>query len=240
LERTGRRQVPDLLRRFAHRQPGQAFSEVTVGEIQKQHIFIVDDEPDVGDAMRRTLELAGYEVSMFGSAAGCLAALRSEPCDLLVTDAVMPGMNGIELLAEIKCRVPSLPILVVTGYGNVQMAVAAMDAGASNFIEKPLERTAFLTAVEIAFERDSCGCHHLREPLTKAETEVLRLIVDGKSNKEIARLRHRSVRTIEDQRRCIMRKFGVDNPVDLFREVAIVRIPGRLQREQLHLPFERG
>jgi len=198
----------------------------------------VDDEPQVCDAMRRTLEQTGYEVHCFDSAAACLAKMRSLRCDLLITDVVLPGMDGIELLAEVKCRTPSLPVLVVTGYGNVEMAVKVMEAGAFSFLQKPLERASFLTAVQAALRHRSCAHAPMRRPLTKSEVEVLRLILDGKGNKEIARLRHRSVRTIEDQRRRIMHKFGVDNPVDLIREVAIIRMPSRLRREQLSFPFD--
>jgi len=209
-----------------------------VGENGKQHIFVVDDEPEVCKALRRTLECVGYQVSCFDSAADCLAKLRSRRCDLLITDVALPGMDGLELLSEVKCRTPSLPVLVITGYGSVEMAVAAMEAGASSFIRKPLDRSTLLGAVEAALARRSRVRNHVRKPLTRAEVEVLRLILDGKGNKEIARLRHRSVRTVEDQRRRIMHKFGVDNPVDLIREVAIVRIPTRLHREQLSLPFD--
>lgn len=203
----------------------------------KQRIFVVDDEPEVCQVLRRTLESRGYEARCFDSATECLTKMRSEPCDLLITDVVMPGLDGIELLIETKCRVPSLPVLVITGYGDVEMAVRAMDAGALSLIEKPLDRTSFLTAVETALRHNDHVHRRARKPLTKAELEVLSLILDGKGNKEIARVRHRSVRTIEDQRRRIMHKFGVDNPLDLIREVAIVRMPRRLQCEQLTLPF---
>lgn len=209
-------------------------------ENERQHVFVVDDEPEVCEALRRTLELAGYEVRCFDSATACLVKMRSAPCDLLITDVVLPGMDGIELLSEVKCRTPSLPVLVVTGYGNVEMAVEVMAAGASSFLQKPLERNSFLAAVEAALKHRRRAREGVRKPLTRSEIEVLRLILDGKGNKEIARLRHRSVRTIEDQRRRIMHKFGVDNPVDLIQEVAIVRMPRQLHREQLSLPFDRS
>jgi len=125
----------------------------------------------------------------------------------------------------------------VTGYGDVEMAVRAMDAGAANLVQKPLDRPSFLAAVEAALKQSRRREYPGRAPLTQTEVEVLRLILDGKGNKEIARLRHRSVRTIEDQRHCIMHKCGVDNVVDLLREVAIVRIPRRFHREQMTLPF---
>ncbi len=207
-------------------------------ESEKQHVFVVDDEPEVSDAMRRTLELAGYEVRSFDSAAACLAKIRSARCDLLITDVVLPGMDGIELLSEVKCRIPSLPVLVVTGYGNVEMAVEVMAAGAVSLLQKPLDRNSLLAAVEAALKHRKRVREGVRKPLTRSEVEVLRLILEGKGNKEIARLRHRSVRTIEDQRRRIMHKFGVDNPVDLIREVAIVRMPTPLHREQL--PFDHS
>ena len=211
-----------------------------MGENGKQHVFVVDDEPEVRKVIHRTLELVGYEVSCFDSARDCLAKMRSMRCDLLITDVVLPGMDGMELLSEVKCRTPSLPVLLVTGYGSVEMAVKAMDVGALCLIQKPLDRTSFLAAVELALKRNSRVRDHRHEPLTRAEIEVLCLILDGKGNKEIARLRHRSVRTIEDQRRRIMRKFGVDTPVDLIKEVAVVRMPTRLHREQLSLPFDHS
>jgi FixJ family two-component response regulator len=209
-------------------------------EARQRHIFVVDDESHVCRAMCRTLELVGYEVTGFGAAPDCLAKIRSQRCDLLITDVVLPGMDGIELLSAAKCQRPSLPVLVVTGYGNIEMAVKAMDAGALDFLQKPLERTSFLTAVEGALSQAGSACDQVREPLTNAEVEVLRLILEGKGNKEIARLRHRSVRTVEDQRRRIMRKFGVDNSVALIREVAVLRMPKPLRREQLPLPFQHG
>ncbi len=209
-----------------------------MGQDGRQHVFVVDDEPVVCDALRRTLELAGYEVHSFNSATACLARMRSARCDLLITDVVLPGMDGIELLSEVKCRTPSVPVLVITGYGSVEMAVEVMAAGALSLLQKPLDRASFLAAVEAALRRRRSPRATVRRPLTKAELEVLRLILDGKGNKEIARLRHRSVRTIEDQRRRIMHKVGVDNAVDLIREVAVVRMPTRLHREQLSLPFD--
>lgn len=208
-----------------------------MGRNGEQHVFVVDDEPEVRRAMRRTLEQVGYEVDCFDTATDCLAKMRSKRCDLLITDVVLPGMDGVELLGEIKCRTPSLPVLVVTGYASIDMAVRAMDAGALSFIQKPLDRASFLAAVELALKQKTHVCDHVRQRLTKAEVEVLRLILDGKGNKEIARLRHRSVRTIEDQRRRIMRKFDVDNLVDLIREVAVVRMPAGLRSEQLPLLF---
>ena len=191
----------------------------------KQNVFLVDDEPEVRTVIGRTLEQAGFKVSCFSHASDCLEQLRSRPCDLLIADVKMPGMDGIELLTKVKCIIPSLPVLVITGYGDIPMAVKALKAGASDFIEKPLNRKSFLSAVEFALKGNTPPHHLVNKVLTKTEMGILRLILDGKSNKEIAGLRNRSVRTIEDQRRRIMRKLGVDNLVDLVKQVAVVRLP---------------
>jgi len=192
--------------------------------IAKQHVFFVDDKPKVLKIVSRTLEQAGLKVSCFASGAECLKQLRSRMCDLLITDVKMPEMDGIELLTEVKRIIPSLPVLVITGYGDIKMAVRALKVGASDFIEKPLDRQSFLSAVESALKRNILTPVHVVKVLTETEIRVLRLILDGKSTKEIARLRHRSVRTIEDQRAQIMHKLGVDNLVDLVKQTAVVRL----------------
>jgi two-component system response regulator FixJ len=191
--------------------------------ITKQHIFFVDDEPNVRKMVGRTLEQAELKVTCFAHAAKCLKKLHSQMCDLLITDVKMPEMDGIELLTEVKRIIPSLPVLVITGYGDISMAVTALKAGASDFIAKPLDRKTFLSAVESVLKRDTLTHPLVKKVLTKTELRVLRLMLAGKSTKEIAKLRYRSVRTIEDQRGSIMRKLGVDNLVDLVKQTSVVR-----------------
>ena len=195
-----------------------------MANIAKQHVFFVDDKPKVRRMVGRTLEQAGLKVSCFASGSDCLKQLRCRTCDLLITDVKMPEMDGIELLTEVKRIIPSLPVLVITGYGNIPMAVKALKVGALDFIEKPLDRKSFLSTVESALKRNTLIHRIVGDVLTKTEMIVLRLILDGKSTKEIARLRHRSVRTIEDHRSRIMRKLGVDNLVDLVKQTAVVRL----------------
>jgi len=194
----------------------------------EQHIFFVDDEPKVCKAVGRTLEQLGSKVSCFACAADCLEQLRSQTCDLLITDVKMPEMDGIELLTEARRIIPWLQVLVITGYGDIPMSVRALKAGASNFIEKPLDRQSFLSAVESLLKRNAWADPLLGKLLTRTEMKVLRFILKGKSNKEIAYLRNRSIRTIEDQRSHIFRKFGVDNLVDLTKraaEMGLVDLP---------------
>ncbi len=194
----------------------------------KQHIFFVDDEPTLRKVVRRTLQRIGLKVSCFGSAGDCLKKLRSVKCDLLITDVKMPKMDGIELLTEAKRIVPWLHVLVITGYGDIPMAVRAIKAGATNFIEKPLDRQGFLSTVEHILKQDVSANPHLGKPLTKTEVKILRFILEGKSSREIANLQNRAKRTIDFHRWKIYRKLGVDNLLGLLKrsaEMGLVQLP---------------
>lgn len=185
--------------------------------IREQHIFFVDDEPAVRKSVAQTLERLGCQISCFADAEDCLEQLRVHSCDLLITDVKMPGMDGLELVRQAKHIVPWLLILVITGYGDIPMAVRAVKAGAADFIEKPLHRQSFLAAVQSVLKQNDMYNLLKGRPLTERETTVLRLILQGRSNKEIADTLHRSIRTIEDHRRHIMRKLDVNNVVDLVK-----------------------
>jgi len=191
-----------------------------MADYTRQRIFFVDDEVTVRRVVSRTLERLGAKVSCFARARYCLERLRSKRCDLLITDVKMPGMTGIELLAEAKRVAPWLPVLVITGYGDVPMAVRALKAGALDFIEKPLDRKRFLSVVEAALQRSAPIDRLLGKALTRMEIAMLCLLLEGKSNREIAQLLHRSIRTIESHRSRTMRKLGVTNVVDLVRRAA--------------------
>jgi FixJ family two-component response regulator len=190
----------------------------------KPQIFLVDDEELVRDVIKDTLGQAGVEVTAFASAAECLDWLHSNACDLIITDVRMKGIDGIDLLTRIKELVPSLPVILITGYGNVSMAVDTMKQGACNFIEKPIRRANLLSAVDSALAEHPGPHLRVWEMLTKTEAAILRLIHKGKSTSEMATLLNRSRRTIEDHRRHIMRKIGVDNVVTLVNKTAWVRI----------------
>jgi len=189
---------------------------------QKQRIFFVDDEPKIRQVVGETLEESGFEVSCFSCAADCLERLRSRMCDLLITDVRMPGMDGMQFLTETQRFAPWLPVLIVTGYGDVPMATAAFKAGAVDFVEKPLDRQTLLSAVESVLKRINPSDPILGKALTRTEMRVLRLILDGKSSKEIARLLRRGMRTVEWHRSHIMRKLGINNTVDLVKRAALL------------------
>lgn len=186
----------------------------------KPHIFFVDDEPKIRELVSETLEEAGFNVSCFATAANCVEQLRTRTCDLLISDVKLPGVNGIRLLAEAKRIDPSLPVVLVTGYGDVPMAVRAIKAGACDFIEKPVNRQGLLWTIEFALKQVSPTHPLLHKRLTHAEMRVLRLILDGNTNKEIGRLLHRSESTVAVHRKHIMRKLGVHNAVDLIKRAA--------------------
>jgi two-component system response regulator FixJ len=181
----------------------------------KQHIFIVDDEPGVRTVVGKTLERLDAEDRCFASGKDCLKQLRRKRCNLLITDVKMPGMDGLELLAEAKRISPCLMVLVMTGYGDVPMAVRAMRMGALDFLEKPVGTENLLHAAESALARTAPSNPHVGRPLTKTEMRILDLILAGKTSKEISTILSRSIKTIEVHRSHIMHKFDVDNVVDL-------------------------
>jgi len=187
-----------------------------------RHIFFVDDEPKVREVVGETLEQLGSKVSCFATATDCLEQLETQRCDLLITDIKMPGMSGIELLTEAKQLAPWLPVLIVTGYGDIPTAVTAVKAGAVDFIEKPLETETFLRKVKSLMKHNAVLDFMKDKPLTRSEVRILRLVIEGKSSKEIANLFHRSIRTIEVHRASVMHKLGVDNLVDLVKRAAVM------------------
>ena len=190
-----------------------------------QHIFLVDDEPKVRQIIDETLGQLRLKVSCFACAAYCLDHLCDQECDLLITDLKMPEMDGIELLRCAKKIVPLLPVLIITGYGDVPTAVQAIKAGAEDFIEKPLDKISFVKKVRAILQDN--GNHtetHTGEPLTRSERRVLKLVLDAKSNKEIADLLNRSRRTIEVHRARVMRKLGADSLVDLVKRATLGKL----------------
>jgi len=185
---------------------------------KQRHIFLVDDEANVREAIRGTLEGNGFSVTCFANADDCLEQLRANPkCDLIITDVKMPEMDGIELLTEIKHCAPWIPVLLVTGKGDVPMTAKAFKRGATDFMQKPLTRDVLLSTIDSILKRYRPSDPLLGKVLTGAEARILHLILDSKSNKEIAYLLTRSVRTVEVHRRNIMKKFGVNNVVDLVK-----------------------
>jgi len=183
----------------------------------KQLIFFLDDESKIREVIKETLQESGLEVECFSSPAECLAQLRSVKCHLLITDLRMPEKDGMELLIEVKQLAPWVPVLVITGYGDIPTAVKAIKCGAVDFIEKPLDKKTFVGKVKSILQHGVSSDTRLGQPLTRSEANILKLIIEGKSNREIANSLNRSIRTIEVHRAHLMQKLGVDNVIDLVK-----------------------
>ncbi len=185
---------------------------------KQAQIFFVDDEASIRKIVHLTLEEElSCHVTCFDNAFDCLHALRDEQkyCSLLITDIKMPGMDGMTLLTQVRQARPILPILVITGHGDVPMAVKAIKGGALDFIEKPLDEHVLLPAVQRALQQNVSIEGLAGKPLTDSETRILQLISEGKSNKEMAHLLSRSIRTIERHRYQLMHKLNVSTSAGL-------------------------
>jgi FixJ family two-component response regulator len=184
------------------------------------HVFVVDDEPAVRMAVQRAMESAGMHVSAFCCAEDCLAALSRHPCDVVIADIRLEGMDGLSLLKEIRHRFPWLQVIIATGYGDIPLTVAAMKAGAADFLEKPLDRPELVSAVDNVRKTLARPTSFPREALSHVEAQVLRLFLAGQTSKAIAEALNRSTRTIEAHRYRIMRKFGVHNAAQLAQKAS--------------------
>lgn len=187
-------------------------------------VFFVDDDAGIRKLISEELEGIGCEVSCFANGADCLEQLGKQNCNLLITDVKMPGMDGLTLLSRARRVAPWVSVMVITGFGDIPMSVRALKLGAVDFVEKPLDRKAFLHKVETILIQDDFVDTPVGQTLTKTEKKVLKLILEGKGNKEMAYILNRAMRTVERHRSDIMRKFGVDNIVDLVKKAALINL----------------
>lgn len=187
-------------------------------------IYVVDDDQDVRDSLKVLLEFADYNVRIFESAVKFLAADLHGIAGCLIVDIRMPDMDGLELQDELLKREIDLPVIVITGHGDVPLAVRAMRAGAVDFLEKPFREEALLEAIQRAFRRtprrNAAKTDEVRarlEALTEREREVLNLVVEGQTNKEVARVLDISPRTVDIHRAHVMEKMHAKTLADLVR-----------------------
>lgn len=194
-------------------------------------VFLVDDDLAALRALATTVKVVFPRVESFSSAGDFLAAYQAGSPGCLVLDVAMPGMNGLELQRKMIREKVALPVVFVTGHGNVSMAVEAMQLGAVNFIEKPFQEQELWDSVRKALDLDT---QHRRRfarrrsaeerlsRLSHGEREVLDLIMEGKLNKEIAADLGLSTRTIEDRRAKLMKKMGARSLAELV-QLALTR-----------------
>jgi len=181
----------------------------------RQIICVVDDEVSIHKTVTRLLKGLDVHIISFVSAKECLKYLSRHQCHLLIVRLKMTEMDGMELLKQAKDMAPWLSVMMVTGFGDVPLAVQALKLGACDFIEKPLERNVFLASVKRLLEKSKNMDEPIGQTLTKTEMHILPLILSGQSSQGIADQLFRSVRTIELHRQHIMRKMGVKNVVEL-------------------------
>ncbi|KAA6186350.1 response regulator transcription factor [Thiohalocapsa marina] len=195
-------------------------------------VFVVDDDQAMRASLQWLIESIGMRVETFDSAQAFLDAYYPGRAGCLLLDVRMPGMSGLELQAYLTRREIRIPVIIITGHGDVAMAVKAMKAGAVDFIEKPFDDEELLNSIRNALQHDekqralraqrAAIAMRLAE-LTPREHEVMSMVTDGKSNKEIAAALGVSAKTVEVHRARVMDKMRANSLAELVRMALIAR-----------------
>jgi two-component system response regulator FixJ len=197
-------------------------------------VHLIEDDEGVRQGLAFLLTASGFAVRVYESAVAFLEALPSVQPGCIVTDVRMPGIDGLELQRQLNDRQIGLPIIVMTGHGDVPLAVEAMKAGAVDFLEKPFNDEVLLSAIRIAVDRHARDARRNDEAATVAgklaclsarERDVLDGLFAGRPNKTIAYDLKISVRTVEVHRAHLMAKMGASNLSELLRMAFLIR-PG--------------
>jgi two-component system response regulator FixJ len=195
-------------------------------------VFIVDDDAAVRDSLALLMRSANLIAAVFAGAREFLENVPHDRPGCLVLDVRMPEIDGLELQKQLAARGIRLPIIMLTGHGDIPMAVQALRAGALDFIPKPFESKALLARVHEAIELDSrTRQQHLDRAdikarlskLTPRETEVLNYVTEGLSTKSIAAALGSRFNTVQNQRASILKKMQAESTADLIRMVMIAR-----------------
>ena len=193
-------------------------------------VHIVDDDAAVRQSLAFLLSSAGLAVRLYDSASAFLAGFASVKGGCLITDMRMPDMTGLELLHALKAKACGLPAIVITGHGDVALAVEAMKAGAIDFIEKPFDEEAILTAVQAALEHgtgdrgDAAAVVERLASLSERERQVLQGLIAGHPNKTIAYDLGISPRTVEVYRANLMAKMEARSLSELIRMAILAKV----------------
>jgi FixJ family two-component response regulator len=197
-------------------------------------VFVVDDDSSIREAIESLVKLAGLRVETFGSAQEFLRSKRADLPGCVVLDVELPGLSGLDLQRELAAHGIKLPIIFITGYGDIPMSVRAMKAGALEFLTKPFRDQDLLDAIEQALERDRAARRHAREiaelrerfdVLTSREREVMSLVVAGRLNKQIGFELKISEVTVKIHRGRVMNKMGAESLAELVRMTERLEIP---------------
>jgi FixJ family two-component response regulator len=189
-------------------------------------VFVVDDDASVREALDLLIRAAGWQPETYASAEAFLARPRALVPSCLVLDVSLPDLNGLDLQGRIGTERSDLPIIFITGYGDVPITVRAMKAGAVEFLTKPFRDDVLLSAIASALERsraaleqsaDMQALHSRYSSLSAREREVMALVVSGRLNKQIARELEISEVTVKAHRGKVMQKMIADSLADLVR-----------------------
>ena len=191
------------------------------------HIALIDDDPAVLDSLRLYFARQELKTSCFNASEEFLAAVdRSEQFDCVVSDVRMPGMSGLDLVRHLKARGFIWPIILITGHGDIDMAVSAIKIGAFDFIEKPFDETRLLVSIRNAVEQkrqhmsDAIELEQLQSrfnSLSLRQRQVMELAAAGLSSKEIGMRLKISAKTVENHRAWVMERIGARNLAELVR-----------------------
>lgn len=192
----------------------------------KGHVYVIDDDPAMRDSLEFLLDSADYAVTLYESALTFLDSMPNLPFGCIVSDVRMPGMDGMDLLKQLKSERARLPVVMMTGHGDVPLAVEAMKSGVADFLEKPFDDEQLLSAVRAALDSKVSEDRNDTEKqrfegmlagLSPREQDVLRGVVAGKPNKIIAYELGISPRTVEVYRANVMTKTGAASLSELVR-----------------------
>lgn len=192
----------------------------------KRYVYVIDDDTAMRDSLAFLLSSAGFDVVVFKSAAEFLLAGTDLDFGCVLSDVRMPGIDGMDLLRRLKADASPLPVIIMTGHGDIPLAVEAIKLGALDFIEKPFEDERLIATIEAAFRQSqgpskndatAIDIASRVASLSQRERQVLDGLVAGLSNKQIAREYNISPRTIEVYRANVMTKMQAHNLSELIR-----------------------
>jgi RNA polymerase sigma factor (sigma-70 family) len=199
---------------------------------RKPTVFIVDDDGAIRDSLSLLMRSAGLSSESFAGAGDFLAQVAADRPGCLILDVRMPEIDGLELQRQLAARGSRLPIIMLTGHGDVPVAVEALRAGAIDFLTKPFDSQALLARIHEAIDLDERArqkhldrdrIRALLDTLTPRETEVVDCVVKGLSSKSIAAALGSSFNTVQNQRASILKKMQAETSADLVRMVMIAR-----------------
>ena len=194
--------------------------------VVKGSVFVVDDDEAMRNSLRWLIESSELHVETFDSAQAFLDGYYPGRSGCLLLDVRMPGMSGLELQEQLRNQQIGIPVIIITGHGDVSMAVKAMKSGALDFIEKPFNEETLLDSIQRALEADAEQRENRATKaeiaarmahLTKREHEVMEMVTSGKSNKEIAADLDVSAKTVEAHRARVMEKMEARSLAELVR-----------------------